>query len=134
MGWLLSNLHIVQTRTHLCIHPFCFLSLDAYLQLLVLSRTPFLTTLQLTYNQQDKKPESTCLQSTVLSLTQSTLLTGSFIKVLDTVTLNNPRTKHTCKGHQRHHHLTACYIHHAEITTPLLNGDTTPHTINRNSP
>ena len=38
MYWLLSNLHIAQTRTYRDTHSFCFL--DAYPQVMVLSRTP----------------------------------------------------------------------------------------------
>jgi len=43
------------------------------------------------------------------------------------------RTEHVRTGHQRSDHPRVFYIHHTMITTPFLNGHTTPHTTNSQS-
>jgi len=102
MGWLRINLHIVQIGLWLT-HP---LSVICYRCFLFTSGThthPNSSHLQLTCNQQDKTLEPTSSLS-VLHLTHSTLLQTPFSIDLDTLTLNESRTEHICKGHQRHGH------------------------------
>jgi len=102
MGWLSSNLHIVQIGRYLT-HP---LSVICYRCLLftngTLTHSNF-AHLQLTCNQQDKTPEPTSPLS-VLPLTHSTLVPNTCTIDWDTLTLNESRTEHIRKGHQRHGH------------------------------
>ena len=102
MGWLHSNLHIVQIGSYLT-HP---LSVMCYCCLLFTNGTLThfnFVHLQLTCNQQDKTPAPTSSLS-VPPLTHSTLVPNPFIMDWDTLTLNESRTEHTRKGHQRHGH------------------------------
>ena len=102
MGWLRINLHIVQIGLYLT-HP---LSVICYRCFLFTSGThthPNSSHLQLTCNQQDKTLEPTS-SLFVLPLTHSTLLPTPFSIDLDTLTLNESRTEHIRKDHQRHGH------------------------------
>jgi len=115
MGWLSSNFHIVQIGRYLT-HP---LSIICYRCLLftngTLTHSNF-AHLQLTCNQQDKRPEPTSLL-TVLSLTHSALVPNPFTIDLDTLTLNESRTEHIRKVHQRHGHpQLARHTYYNEIT------------------
>ena len=131
MGWLSSNLHIVQMGRYLT-HP---LSIICYRCLLFTNGTlthSNLAHLQLTCNQQDNTPEPTSLLS-VLSLTHSTLVLTPFTIDLDTLTLNESCTEHIHKGHQRHGHpQLAWHTYYNEITIHT-EMDTQPARHNRDS-
>ena len=113
MGWLLSNLHIVQTRTYIHIRPFCFL--DAYPKLMVLSRTPLqLLYTWLLFNQTRHRNQQACYHwSPINTIYSSARSIHQRLRHTDSEQI--PHRTHTHRS-SKARSPTACYIHCNEIT------------------
>jgi len=132
MGWLFSNLHIAQTRT--------------YIHMYILSASLILTVSQWYSHALYSQPfYSWFTTNKARSWNKQAFYHCSLINTIHLrCQARSPSLgQNDCEQcpapntyawiHRRYDHTIACYIHHTEITTPILNWDTTPHIINRDS-